>query len=149
MNKMLFGTQVLCAHTYMDIRSNMDERIAGVIKREDIRFVGVYKIFMYIFYPIIKQPIEPTSSFKCYDVLQSPRTALVYPLGSRCSPWWAWARRRAHEVGTVGRYLKGPFPLGSVLCTYEWPLEIQYNTIQYVHGCMKVYESAKPWPINT
>ena len=31
----------------------------------------------------------------------------------------------------MGRYLKGPFPLGSVLCTYERPLEIQYNTIQY------------------
>ena len=29
----------------------------------------------------------------------------------------------------MGRYLKGPFPLGSVLCTYERPLEIQYNTI--------------------
>ena len=58
------------------------ERIAGVIKREEIRFVGVYKIFMYIFYPIVKQAIEPTSSFKCYDVLQSPKTALVYPLGS-------------------------------------------------------------------
>ena len=59
---------------------------------------------------------------------QSPRTALVYPLGSRCSRWWAWARRRAHEVGTMGRYLKGPFSLGSVLCTHERPLEIQYNT---------------------
>ena len=31
----------------------------------------------------------------------------------------------------MGRYLKGSFPLGSVLCTYERPLEIQYNTIQY------------------
>ena len=30
----------------------------------------------------------------------------------------------------MGRYLKGPFPLGSVLCTYERPLEIQYNTLQ-------------------
>ena len=30
----------------------------------------------------------------------------------------------------MGRYLKGPFPLGSV-CTHERPLEIQYNTIQY------------------
>ena len=30
----------------------------------------------------------------------------------------------------MGRYLKGPFPLGSVLCTYKRPLEIQYNTIQ-------------------
>ena len=85
---------------------------------------------MYIFYPIVKQSIEPTSSFKCYDVLQSPRTALVYPLGSRCSRWWAWAKRWAPEVGTMGRYLKGPFPLGSVLCTYEQPLEIQYNTTQ-------------------
>ena len=31
----------------------------------------------------------------------------------------------------MGRYLEGPFPLGSVLCTYEQPLAIQYNTIQY------------------
>ena len=91
---------------------------------------------MYIF---VKQPTEPTSSFKCYDVLQSPRTALVYPLGSRCSRWWAWARRRAHEVGTMGRNLKGPFPLGSVLCTYERPLEIQYNTIPLVAICRKEY----------
>ena len=30
----------------------------------------------------------------------------------------------------MGRYLKGPFPLGYVLCTYERPLEIEYNTIQ-------------------
>ena len=29
----------------------------------------------------------------------------------------------------MGRYLKWPF--GSVLCTHERPLEIQYNTIQY------------------
>ena len=36
----------------------------------------------------------------------------------------------------MGRYLKGPFPLGSVLCTYERPLEIQYyNTIQYHFKC--------------
>ena len=44
-------------------------------------------------------------------------------------PMMGLSRRRAHEVGTMGRYLKGPFPLGSVLCTYERHLEIQYNTI--------------------
>ena len=32
----------------------------------------------------------------------------------------------------MGRYLKGPFPLGSVLCTYERPLEIQHNTSAYL-----------------
>ena len=29
----------------------------------------------------------------------------------------------------MGRYPAGPFPPGSVLCTYGRPLKIQYNTI--------------------
>ena len=53
--------------------------------------------------------------------------------GRRCfSRWWAFFYFyffQAHEVGTMGRYLEGPFPLGSVLCTFERPFEIQYNTI--------------------
>ena len=43
-------------------RSTREERITRAIIREEIWFAGVYKISMYIFYPIVKQPIEPTSS---------------------------------------------------------------------------------------
>ena len=53
---------------------------------------------------------------------QSRRTALVYPLGSRCSRWWAWAQGC-------------PFPLA--LYYVHMSDLLKYNTIQY-NNCWEI-----------